>query len=90
MNNNNNLSPEDISKWIMTKIAESSNTNLNEINAEASFADYGFDSLRAVSLTGELGEWLQMEIDPTIMWDHSTIKSLAEFLSTELNSKNNE
>lgn len=87
---NKNFSAEDISKWIMTNIAESSNIDLNEINAEASFADYGFDSIRAVMLTGKLSEWLQIEIDPTIMWDHSTIQSLAEFLSNELNSKNGE
>jgi acyl carrier protein len=47
-------------------------------------ANYGVDSIHALSLCAELEEWLNIEIEPTIAWDYPTIAQMAEFLESEV------
>jgi long-chain acyl-CoA synthetase len=51
-----------------------------EINAERSFADYGFTSLAAVQLVERLARLLGRAVSPTVPWHYSTPRSLARHL----------
>lgn len=73
-----------ISLWLQNKIAGINKVATSEISENIPLSDYGLDSLQAVSLTGDLGEWLKIDVDPTLIWDYPTIQSLSEFLSQEL------
>ena len=46
----------------------------------------GLDSLSAVEFTNALGTRFSMDLSPTLLYDHPTLDSLANFLSSELAS----
>jgi acyl-CoA synthetase (AMP-forming)/AMP-acid ligase II/acyl carrier protein len=54
----------------------------DEIDISEPFASYGLDSSLAVSLTGELEDWLSCELEPTLFWEYPSIEALAEYLAT--------
>jgi acyl carrier protein len=51
------------------------------IGDEDPFARWGLDSAVAVTLTGELAAWLQVELDATVFWEHAHPLALAEHLA---------
>jgi acyl carrier protein len=51
------------------------------IDRRRPFAEYGLDSLAAVTLSGELERWLGRELSPTLAWDYPTIDALARHLA---------
>ncbi|MEM9216874.1 MAG: amino acid adenylation domain-containing protein [Cyanobacteria bacterium P01_F01_bin.150] len=71
---------EEISAWLINKIAESLQLVPKEIDTRQPFAVYGINSLKAVSIAAELEEWLGMSIAPTIVYDYPTIQALANYL----------
>lgn len=75
---------KEIQNWIVNHIAELLEVNPNRINATSSFDRYGLDSVIAVSLTGDLEDWLGTELDPTLLYDYPTIERLAHHLAEEL------
>jgi len=54
-----------------------------DIDRHKVFADYGVDSLAAVELSGDLEEWLGIEISPVIAWQFPTSASLARYLASQ-------
>ena len=47
----------------------------------AGFATMGLDSKEAVSITGELQDWLGRALEPTLLFDYPNIDSLAVHLA---------
>ncbi|MBD2208739.1 AMP-binding protein [Nostoc linckia FACHB-104] len=82
---NSVLTAENIQKWLVTHLAISLNLPSDEIDPQAPFVQYGLDSSAAVSITHELSEWLDCELDPTIFWDYPSIKALAGHLAQARN-----
>jgi acyl carrier protein len=39
-----------------------------------------------VVLSGDLQTWLEIELDPTLLYDYPTIQSLAEYLVEKINA----
>lgn len=46
-------------------------------------ADYGVESVTVIGLTGDLEDWLGLELDPTMFFDHPTLDALAAYLAGE-------
>ena len=44
---------------------------------ETPLAELGLDSVYALTLCGDIEDPFDLEVDPTIVWDHPTIRSLA-------------
>jgi len=80
----NQVNKESIQSWFLTNLAQKLKIDINEIDVQASFMDYGVSSIVMVEIEGELEEWLEVELDPTLLWDHPSIESLAEYLAEEL------
>lgn len=72
---------EEIEQWIITYLAEMLEISTHEIEADVPFDTYGLDSSAAVGLTGDLEDWLNREVDPTILYDYPTVERLADYLS---------
>jgi acyl carrier protein len=77
-------SAEEVQDWVMSYIAELLEVETEEIDITLPFSTYGLDSSVAVGLTGDLGDWLELDLDPTLLYDYPTIKSLVEHLSSQL------
>ncbi|HET7503188.1 MAG TPA: SDR family NAD(P)-dependent oxidoreductase [Kofleriaceae bacterium] len=72
---------EDIEAWLVRQLAERLDTSSESIDPCEPFASYGLTSREAVVLSGELEEWLERTLSPTLVWDHPTIRELARFLA---------
>jgi 8-amino-7-oxononanoate synthase len=72
---------EAIRSWLIANIASVVNMDPAHIDIHQTFDNYGLDSLQAVSLSGDLENWLNREISPTVVWDYPTVEQLARHLS---------
>jgi len=70
-----------VEAWLITRIAEGLQLDPRTLDGGTSFAQLGLDSSMAMSLTGELGEWLGRELQPTLLWEYPTIAGLARHLT---------
>ncbi|HMZ80625.1 MAG TPA: beta-ketoacyl synthase N-terminal-like domain-containing protein, partial [Acidobacteriota bacterium] len=73
----------DIAHWLINRIATLAKIPASEVDVRQSFARYGLSSIDAVALAGELEDWLGIPVSPTLVWDHSTIESVAHFLASD-------
>jgi acyl carrier protein len=76
-----NYTADAIQTWIVDWLGRKLRLDVNQIEVSRSFADYGIDSVMAVDLSFELGEWLQQSLDATILWNFPTIAALAQHLA---------
>jgi acyl carrier protein len=76
---------EEIQEWIVSYIADLLEVTPEEINIKIPFERYGLDSSVAVGLTGDLQEWLECELDPTLLYDYPTIEAMVKHLSLKFN-----
>ncbi|MGL6343991.1 MAG: acyl carrier protein [Waterburya sp.] len=81
VNNSQELpSKLDIQTWIVNYVAELLEVKPEKIDTAIAFDRYGLDSSAAVGLAGDLEDWLERELDPTLLYDYPTIESLSEHL----------
>lgn len=72
---------QEIQVWLITKLAEYLNKEPAAINVHQPFSSYGLQSVNMVGLSGELEDWLQFRLSPTLAYDYPTIALLAHHLS---------
>ncbi|MDJ0679461.1 MAG: aminotransferase class I/II-fold pyridoxal phosphate-dependent enzyme [Xenococcaceae cyanobacterium MO_167.B52] len=73
---------ESIETWLIEKVAKLLELNPYEIDIEREFSEYNLDSVEAVNLSGELENYLECRLSPTLLWDYPNIETLAEYLAT--------
>lgn len=71
---------QSISQWLGTRLAEMVNISIEQVDTQLQFDRYGLDSLNAVTLIGELSDWLEIELDPSIIYDHPNIDELSNYI----------
>jgi acyl carrier protein len=69
-----------VRQWLIQHLAEALNVEQDDIDPEAPFAAYGLDSVAAVSLSGDLEDWLGRPLPATLAWDYPSIDALASYL----------
>lgn len=69
-----------VQTWLVNWLSQELKIEPQAIKLNKSFADYGLDSVVAVELAEDLGNWLGRELDATIAWNFPTITSLAAHL----------
>ncbi|HLP87800.1 MAG TPA: acyl carrier protein [Nostocaceae cyanobacterium] len=74
----------EIQDWIIAYLANLLAVNKDEIDVTIPFDRYGLDSSAAVGMTGDLGDWLGKEIDPTLLYDYPTVEALVKYLSSNI------
>src|SRR5580693_5478895 len=72
---------EVIEEWLVAKLANLLGVEPREIDAREPFASYGLGSTEAVSLSGELGEWLGRKVAADLAYEYPTIETLAQHLA---------
>jgi len=77
----------DIARWLTQSISSITDVPPGEVSETAPFTSLGLDSAAAVSLTGELEDWLGIRLDPTLLYDFTTIKDLSAHLAGQLAEK---
>ena len=74
---------EAISSWLVSKLSAELQIDPSEIDVSEPFTSYGISSVLAVSLSGDLEDWLGRPLSPTLVFDFPTIEALARHLSGE-------
>ena len=70
-----------ITQWMVEWLATEMAVPATEIDINETFDHFGIDSVRVIGMTGELQEWLDQEVDPTLAYDFPTIASFAAELA---------
>ena len=81
---------EELETWLVSHIAHYLNVLPDEIDVNDSFVEYGLDSSVALTLTGELETWLNLELQPTLFWECSNIPELIQYLEEKIENEPNE
>ena len=74
-------SAEAIEKWLVEKLSNLLGVPPREIDIREPFASYGMGSTEAVSLSGELADWLGRKVPADLAYEFPTIETLARHLS---------
>jgi acyl transferase domain-containing protein/acyl-CoA synthetase (AMP-forming)/AMP-acid ligase II/NADPH:quinone reductase-like Zn-dependent oxidoreductase/NAD(P)-dependent dehydrogenase (short-subunit alcohol dehydrogenase family)/acyl carrier protein len=72
-----------VQAWLVTKLSGYMHIPPQDIDVRKSFAEFGLSSVQAVTLSGELEEWLKCRLSPTVIFEYPTIEALAAYLSGE-------
>ncbi|NMF65577.1 AMP-dependent synthetase [Brasilonema octagenarum UFV-E1] len=80
------LTEKEIQTWLISHLALYLNIPPDEIDIQEPFTAYGLDSAVAVSMTGELGQWIGCELAIILFWEYPSIEILAQYLAEEYNS----
>ena len=84
LNNENVASPKEaISNWLVNQLAEQLSLEPENIKVSEPLTRYGLDSIDAVTLVGDLEDWLDLELPSTLFWDYPTIDESAQYLVSE-------
>jgi acyl carrier protein len=70
-----------VQEWLTHYLANLLDMEPDDVDVETPFEGYGLDSAAAVAMTGDLEDWLQIELDPTLVYDYPTIEKLANHLA---------
>ncbi|CAM3926252.1 SDR family oxidoreductase [Nocardiopsis rhodophaea] len=70
-----------IRTWLTERVADLSGIQPRDVDPRDTWQSYGMASADAVSLSGELEEWLQRPLPPTLVYEHPTIDALVAYLT---------
>lgn len=72
--------PIALDDWLAAKIAGYLSISPDQVDRDRSLADYGLDSVHAMSLCGEIEDAYGFEVEPTLAWDYPTVNAMSEYL----------
>jgi acyl carrier protein len=79
----NSWNASDIQTWLISKLSKELSVDPDEINPKEPFMSYGISSGEAVIISGELEDWLGMQLSPTLLYEYPNIESLSRFLASK-------
>lgn len=71
---------DEIQDWLIQKLAYLLDASPAQISITEPLALYGLESVEAITIAGELSEWLGDELPSTLVWDYPTIAEIGEHL----------
>ena len=81
------LVPAEVLTWLTLKFADWLEVSVEELDPQRPISSYGLDSISAVTLSVQLEEELDIELDTAVLWERPTLDSLAEHLTESLNEE---
>lgn len=75
-----------IQDWLIQRVAAYVERPPGEIDPAVHLAEYGMDSVYALGLCGDIEAMYDIEVDPTLAWDHPTVSDIAGHLAERLTS----
>src|SRR3984893_4858586 len=77
----NSAHAEVIQAWLVSKLSERLGIQSHEIDIQEPFASYGLGSTEAVSLAGELADWLGRRLSAALVYEYPTVEALPRHLA---------
>lgn len=75
---------KEIAGWIIQKIANYLAIAPDQIDVTRPLAEYGLNSVYALTLSGEIEDHFGVPVEPTMTWDYPTVAAMSDYLRTHL------
>ena len=72
-----------IQSWLVEQIADVLSLDPKTIDVKQPLTRYGLDSIDAVTLVGDLEDWLDLELPSTLLWDYPSIEKASAYMVEE-------
>jgi acyl carrier protein len=73
--------PTTVGDWVRERVAYYLEADPATIDVDTPLAEYGLDSLYALTLCGDIEDHFELVLEPTLAWDHPTISAIARYLA---------
>ncbi|MFE1291245.1 acyl carrier protein [Streptomyces sp. NPDC058751] len=80
-------SADALRQWAAQHVAVQARLPYTEVLPDVPLAEYGLDSLYAVTLAADLEDRLGIALEPTVALEHQTIGELIDFVLGELDKE---
>lgn len=81
VNSGTTRSAEAVREWLTGQIAGYVQRPAAEIRSDLPLAEYGLDSVSAMTVCLDIEEHLGLSVEPTLVWDHPTVDALSDALA---------
>ncbi len=78
------LLKDTLRQWIVQWLTVRGGVEPDEIQLDRRFDDYGLDSLMAIELIGDLEDGFEVELTPSIAWEHPTVDAMAALVAAHV------
>ena len=72
---------QSMENWMREWLQKNLKVPAASIDPSKAFVEYGMDSVMAVEFAQELETWLDYTIEPTVVWNYTTPRALAQYLA---------
>ena len=78
---------QDVVDWLINWIANELEILSDEIDSAQSVLDYSLSSVTATILVGDLEDWIDLRLPPTLVWDYPSIDDMTDFVMAKVKEK---
>lgn len=71
---------QSIESWLIAKISDWLAIDASDIDRTEPTTNYGMNSMTAMTMAGELEDWLDIELEGTVLFDHPSVEALTRYL----------
>lgn len=72
-----------IQSWLVEQLADVLSIDPGTIDIKQPLTRYGLDSIDAVTLVGDLEDWLDLELPSTLLWDYPSVEKASAYMVEE-------
>jgi acyl carrier protein len=73
-----------VTAWLVDWIANELDMAKDEIDTDRSLLEYSLSSVTATILVGDLEDWLDLRLPPTLVWDYPSIDAMTAHLMSQM------
>ena len=77
----NSLLTDKLSSLLLAQIATMMKFELADLDSDTDISDYGYDSISFTELANQLNQRYQLDLAPTVFFEHTSVRQLAQYLS---------
>ncbi|MDI9818483.1 MULTISPECIES: type I polyketide synthase [unclassified Legionella] len=78
---------DQIASWLKCWIAENSDVSYDSIDEHRAFSEYGFNSVKLVSMISGLEQFTKQPLEPWLAWEFPSIYALSQKLASHLSTQ---
>ncbi len=72
---------QDAANWIVQYISKRLEIADSAVDRDALFSELGIDSSFAVVMSGDIGDWIDRDVPPNLLYEHPTVHKLARYIA---------